>query len=176
MNFGKKISDKVYFHKVNLLDIDRSMFAVVADAWDHAHYRNIGEYSLEGINVIRVAKNSVAFLRYSDFMLDQFPELSHSVTIPRYDGIGNRPTQIGHDKFGEPKSHIYNMDNPPIIHRKELMVKDPPTEWLELTRQLEDAGAYKETKSIGYKLKWQQRLNDLGIRVEGYKVVKCSGT
>jgi DNA phosphorothioation-associated putative methyltransferase len=69
--------------------------------------------------------------------------------------------------------------NPPILHRKELLLPsdhhDIP-KFVALTKQLEDAGLFKDSLRIGYKKQWEERLYNAGYKVVDHKLIKLDGS
>ena len=60
--------------------------------------------------------------------------------------------------------------NPPILHRKELLL--PPAhpragDFAALTAAAERLGLFADARSIGTRAPWEARLGRLGVRVEG---------
>ncbi|MDD5391703.1 MAG: DNA phosphorothioation-associated putative methyltransferase [Thiothrix sp.] len=72
----------------------------------------------------------------------------------------------------------YN-NNPPILHRKELLLPpDHPDipKFAALTKQLEDAGLFKDSRKIGYKKQWEERLRNAGYKVVDHQLVRLDGS
>jgi DNA phosphorothioation-associated putative methyltransferase len=74
------------------------------------------------------------------------------------------------EKGASPSFRNYrNSLNPPILHRKELLVaSDYPDRglWTELTKVAEDIGLFDNTSIIGFELNWLRE-----IEAKGYKLV-----
>jgi hypothetical protein len=105
-----------------------------------------------GYNVVKLGPDTVSFLRYQRLIKDPFPALQESWTVR----ITGRTVRHA----------TYNQDDPPILHRKELLF--PTTSKiharaLALTRQCEEAGLFKDTKRIGRKSVWDKMLREAGI-------------
>ncbi|TVQ96446.1 MAG: hypothetical protein EA399_15865, partial [Desulfovibrionales bacterium] len=65
--------------------------------------------------------------------------------------------------------------NPPILHRKELLLPlDDPRreEFARLTEALEADGLFKNTKRIGYRRQWEVLLAEKGWSIAGHVPVK----
>jgi hypothetical protein len=65
--------------------------------------------------------------------------------------------------------------NPPILHRKETFL--PPGHQLyakfeRLTRQEERWGLYEKPEVIGTREGWRTRLDALGVRLYGHRLVR----
>ena len=110
-------------------------------------------------NVVRLnlhEMNDVSLMLYEGFDASWFPELRYSFKI---DLAGN-----------EFKKRKYSQENPPILHRKELLI-DPNEEcyvkYESFTKMLEEKGAFVRMHLFGTKLPWFEHLRTLGIQVEG---------
>ena len=109
--------------------------------------------SFEDCNVVKLdARSRVSFLRYEDFDAP-FPALLCALSCDC-----ERNTRRQTDYSGR--------RNPPILHRKELLLPsdDPRVPGAErLTRCLEARGAFADARFIGTRDGWRRRLGDLGI-------------
>ena len=109
--------------------------------------------SFDDFNVVKLdGRRRVSFLRYEDFDA-AFPALlaARSCDIER--GSCRQTDYAGRR-------------NPPILHRKELLLPggDPRVPRAErLTRCLEARGAFADARSIGTRDAWRRRLRDLGL-------------
>uniref|UniRef100_UPI0025F6B75F DNA phosphorothioation-associated putative methyltransferase n=1 Tax=Thiocapsa sp. TaxID=2024551 RepID=UPI0025F6B75F len=64
--------------------------------------------------------------------------------------------------------------NPPILHRKELLLPgDHPgrADYVALTEQAEAIGLFDDPKRIGYRRQWEALVADAGYRIEGHTLV-----
>lgn len=111
----------------------------------------------EEVNVIRLNRRTgdLRLLAYQDFDSDPFPALRASWRVEESSSI----LQL--------RSYKDSL-NPPILHRKELLV--PTTyplrkQWVELTTQAEELGLFSTTNSIGFKLNWERLVESRGYRV-----------
>ena len=111
-------------------------------------------------NVVKLdGKQRVSFLEYEAFDAP-FPALLSAVSCNLGDA---RVRRIDYS----------NRQNPPILHRKELLLpEDHPLvgEASRLTAWLEQKGAFVGTAGIGTRLGWQRRLDDLGLDIFGRQV------
>lgn len=118
--------------------------------------------SLEDLKLCNVVKinidrNRLSFLQYLDFEEDPFPSLNGSWV---FDPIAR--------KFSL-RSYATSF-NPPILHRKELLVGwDHPQRpaWEETTKTAERLGLFSTGLPIGFKLNWQRLIADQGFVLEG---------
>lgn len=112
---------------------------------------SIGHLGTKPFNVVKITKDGVSFLFYRQFMTADFPELVRSYTVR-----GRKVIERN-----------YNEDNPPIMHRKELLLPKghcSRARAVRLTKRCEDAGLFANTKIIGRKQVWVKMLNKAGIK------------
>ena len=151
---GKTISGSLYIHRSALKTLSRVQRRNIATA------RSLSKVASRKWNVVRISNDNVAFLNYPNFDSDPFPRLHHSVRLDLFD------------------DHVSTRDyssssNPPILHRKELLVADdyPGRDvFLNLTHELEKLGVFYDTHVIGFAEQWESRLALHGIKVEGHSV------
>ena len=151
---GKLVADHLYVHlsAVHLLPAQ-------------AH-RDVVESALQAITPLdgagpNVAKlnlrtGALSLLSYADFEDAPFPELRASWVF------ASGPTQ-GH------QLRLYSDSlNPPILHRKELLVApDHPSRpaWAELTLTAEGLGLFDEPSTIGFRMNWERLVARSGYQV-----------
>lgn len=148
---GKVVATDHYFHISTIKHIsDRDLVSRVSDALSRLEATEIFP------NVIKVNEHTQGFslLYYPDFDTDPFPALSASWTFSSVD------TEA-------PSLRNYqNSANPPILHRKELLVqKDYPQRqsWVDITNQAEQLGLFEDASTIGFRLNWENL-----VRAKGY--------
>ena len=111
-------------------------------------------------NVIKLnAVNRISFLLYEDFDVS-FPSLLAAVSC-NLSGWSVRHTDYAKRR------------NPPILHRKELLLPVKHSlvgEAARLTERLEQRGAFVGTATIGTRLGWQRRLDELGLDANGHRL------
>ena len=109
--------------------------------------------SFDDFNVVKLdGRSRVSFLRYEDFDAP-FPALLAALSCDIEGRTGRR-------------TNYADRRNPPILHRKELLLpsEDPRVRSAErLTRCLEARGALADARSIGTREAWRRRLRDLGL-------------
>jgi len=145
---GKRIRGAIYLHRSALL---------VLSAADRARIESADRMTGSRWNVVRVARGELSLLDYADFDDDPFPSLRFS-TLVREDG-----------------GHVVTRDysarsNPPILHRKELLVSDDyprRSDWVQATLRLMEAGAFADHHRIGTRAAWRRRLEELAIDERG---------
>ncbi|OQX09696.1 MAG: peptidase M15, partial [Thiothrix lacustris] len=119
-------------------------------------------------NVLRINSynEDISFLEYEELSEHAFPRLFSSI-------------RAGNDLLRPRKTDYKLSNNPPILHRKELLLPpDHPDipKFAALTKQLEDAGLFKDSRKIGYKKQWEERLRNAGYKVVDHKLVKLDGS
>jgi DNA phosphorothioation-associated putative methyltransferase len=113
----------------------------------------------EVVNVIKYNQvtGKVSCLNYLDFEGDPFPVLGNSFIF-----------DISEGKFT--KRNYLNSLNPPILHRKELLVDQLHTnydKWTEVTNVATDIGLFDTNISIGFKQNWVKLIESKGYRLNG---------
>ena len=104
-------------------------------------------------------QENISLLYYPDFYEIAFPALSKSY---KYISAQKRFTERSYSKL-----------NPPILHRKELLLcrKDHRYQsFVRLTKTLEANGAYQDMHKFGTKIKWEGRLKKMQIQIIGHEV------
>ena len=112
-------------------------------------------------NVVKLDRRSrVSFLRYHDFTVP-FPVLSQSLSLDISTGNGRQ-------------TDYRRRRNPPILHRKELLLpaNHPLIQGATgLTRRLEARGAFVDARRIGTRCGWSRALAELGLTIQDGEVV-----
>ena len=153
MNIGKQVAGNVYIHRDSIGSYEESWFSeVYAKA-----LKVIGEGTPVDYDVVKINKHShrAWLLSYPRFFEDPFPALEHSCRI-------NIST---HEVTNTSFAHYVD---PPIIHRKELMLAfDHPKRALftRLTKDLDAIGVFKVSGSIGNKNVWNKRLVEADVSI-----------
>lgn len=114
-------------------------------------------------NVVKLNlhKQRLSFLQYLDFDDDPFPSLNGSWAV---DPIKQSVTY---------RSYSSSL-NPPILHRKELLVGKDHTnrsDWENTTKTAENLGLFASSSPIGFKENWAKLIADKGFRLEGQNFV-----
>lgn len=115
-------------------------------------------------NVVRISIDlaSASFLRYPRFFEVPFPELEASWRIEL-----NGPKQVRTRNYADSL-------NPPILHRKELLL---PTEheaiarFKALTNSAEALGLFDDPSRIGFRNQWERLIANKGYRLIGHEFV-----
>jgi DNA phosphorothioation-associated putative methyltransferase len=119
-------------------------------------------------NIIKLSRTGakISYLSYPDFDREPHPALATSLRADL------RRLNVKYLDFRESA-------NPFILHRKETFVAvDYPSreKFARLTRQEERAGLLEASATIGTRDGWQDRLNELGYRLNGHRIVRRSST
>ncbi|MBL8267536.1 DNA phosphorothioation-associated putative methyltransferase, partial [Steroidobacter sp.] len=155
---AKKVARRTYFH-VSLLDeLPADLRAKIEAAEAVAGVRRIDEF-----NVVRLdsTEDRLSFLNYPEFFDAPFPALRESWLVD----IGAWRTTYRTYK---------DSANPPILHRKELLVPaDHPrrSEYLALTEAGESIGLFDDPTRIGFQQQWEQLVRERGYQVIGHQLV-----
>lgn len=143
---GKHVRSFSYYH-VSLI-AERPRVASLLGELCHGFGGSLDDYSVIKLD----GRSRVTFLCYENFDAP-FPALLFALSCEVERGTCRRIDYAGRR-------------NPPILHRKELLLPggDPRVAGAErLTRCLEARGAFADAKSIGTRAAWRRRLEDLGL-------------
>lgn len=158
---GKRVGDAVYLHEALLASQPAAVQELSAAA---ASRVNI---PATAFNVIRFStrRPEVAFLYYPDFFVEPFPALRSSWLIRL------STAQTTHSDFSA-------QDNPPILHRKELLLPAAHRDrarFARLTAALDDCQAFDFAPHlIGRRAYWNETLASLGLGVDGDEVIRIT--
>ena len=155
-SIGKEIGDSVYTHLTSVAGlggeehqklIRRALALLPLDARERP-------------NVVKVSqmRQRVSLLEYAGFDHEPFPTLksSWSMANPNASALNFRSYELS--------------ANPPILHRKELLVpKDHPryADWVKTTEVCEALGLFENSKTIGFLLNWERAIFRKGFRLVG---------
>jgi DNA phosphorothioation-associated putative methyltransferase len=152
---GKRVGRSVYVHKdaIHLLndrynELYKLTIFSLPDDFDH--------------NVIKFEGSSVSLLSYEDFSRHAFPSLLRSVYFDL------KENKIRYFDFSK-------RDNPPILHRKELLLPRDHhliPEFSAITKLAESYGLFKDKKTIGLKKKWLDLVASAGLRIDGPRLIE----
>ncbi len=113
-------------------------------------------------NVARIEQRRVALLDYDDLDTEHFPTLRHSLLVD----LATHESRV---------RDFTSSDNPPILHRKELLLRttDPRRErFAALTAALDARGLFARSHTIGLRKPWQQRLEKAGIIIQDHRIIE----
>ncbi len=125
--------------------------------------RAASSHDLSVYNVLKFHESNqrLTFLSYPDFFEEAFPVLHSfllvdtSAQVVRYRDLKDSP-------------------NPPLLHRKELMLDSShpkAEEFAALTSLAEEIGLFNEPSRIGLKLSWDRLINSCGYSVVGHRLL-----
>ncbi|CAD6871625.1 DNA phosphorothioation-associated putative methyltransferase [Methylomonas fluvii] len=149
---GKKVLNHVYWH-YSLTDAQESeMQQIVKAAEILAHLKPGLDY-----NVIKYdgKSRSLSLLWYPNFFEEPFPALETSFRID----LATQRVE---------KRNYQTSLNPPILHRKELLLSgDAPNnlQFTQLTETAEQLGLFDDTIRIGFKQAWDALIRDKGFQI-----------
>jgi DNA phosphorothioation-associated putative methyltransferase len=154
IQIGKKLPDALYIHE-SAFDVLPAEFHAVLDYLKHEYKADKFEF-----NIIKLGLRDykISLLNYPTFFDESYPVLHTSISIDLV-----RKTKR--------KTSYHKSKNPPILHRKETFL--PPGHpsvslFEEITLEGEKAGLYENTKTIGFKQKWERLIYNKGYYlVEG---------
>jgi DNA phosphorothioation-associated putative methyltransferase len=149
--YGKKIGDHIYFHG-SLSSVLPALFQeTIATAATLARVK-----LEEHFNVIKLHRSGeeLSLLHYPEFFDDAFPALTRSwrVNLARKSAV--------YRSYEESR-------NPPILHRKELLLpSDDPRipEYAALTATAESIGLFTDSNRIGFREHWLQSIAERGYQ------------
>ena len=107
-------------------------------------------------------KLKISYLFYPDFDIDPHPALQASI-------------QVDLQSLKASYRDYSTSDNPPVLHRKETFVTpDYPLyeQFAELTRHEVALGLLDNSRAIGTRQRWLQRLKDKGVELQGHRLIR----
>ncbi len=155
---GKVIGTKRYVHISCLKHLDTEVSTLVTNAETIASI-HAGEH----YDVVKLSpnENQVSFLHYPQFFEIAFPELHESWAVDLNSGTASH------------RSYTDSL-NPPILHRKELLLPgDHPrrSEFESLTSAAESIGLFDDPVRIGFKQQWESLLAERGFKIVDHALV-----
>jgi hypothetical protein len=157
---GKRVHQNCYIHISLLHEQPAAVQRVVENG------RRLARIDDQDFNVIRFSqKQQIGFLRYGQFFDDPFPKLESACLV---DTIGKKVR----------RTDFTARDNPPILHRKELLLatEHPNRSQLSaLTEVLEKKGLFGNDHRIGYKKQWED-IHELALSVRSHTPVRTRGS
>lgn len=149
---GKRVVDDVYVH---LSAIDQALESTqVTEVRALLARIDAPEHRAPNVVKLNLRDDRISLLSYPDFDRSPFPQLAASWT---------------QGPSGELRHRTYTESlNPPILHRKELLVPlDWPDreKWAETTRLAETLGLFDEPHTIGLRGNWDRLVSAKGYQV-----------
>jgi DNA phosphorothioation-associated putative methyltransferase len=157
MNVGKSVGTRLYVHTSALTQAAPELVQAAHDAAARL------AIPPERYNVVRLDTSfeTIALLHYPAFFEDPFPALAQSWKV------GLKSNATTHRTY-------LNSFNPPVLHRKELLLapNDPRrVKYERLTVDLEVLGFFADPVRIGFKLQWERLLAERSFRVADHALV-----
>lgn len=155
---GKIVGQRTYFH----IAAGSELNPVWADRWREAE-RLAGIARIDLYNLVRIDSEGpcIALLNYPGFFEEPFPVLRESWLVNLDSGT------VSYRSYADSL-------NPPILHRKELLLPaDHPrrAEYAALTEAAETIGLFDQSTRIGYQRQWLTLIQDKGYRIVGHTLV-----
>jgi len=157
-SIGKQTPTAYYIHVSQLSSLSNEEQATIIKGLDQAGLSTDSEF-----NVLKLSNDlsSLSFLNYPEFFDEGFPELESSWHVDfKLDTCTFRTYS--------------NSFNPPILHRKELLLSEnhPQREcFTTLTKEAENLGLFKDASRIGFRNQWEKLVNNEGYCIEGHQFV-----
>jgi DNA phosphorothioation-associated putative methyltransferase len=155
---GKTVGSRTYLH----IDAASALDAVWTERWRAAE-RLAGLQRGAHYNLIRLDAEgpAIALLHYPEFFDEPFPALRESWLVDL-----ERQT-VSYRTYADSR-------NPPILHRKELMLPDDHprrAEYAVLTEAAATLGLFDRPTRIGYQRQWRALVREKGYRIAGHALV-----
>ena len=151
---GKTVADEFYVHLSVLDQLDSEARSTIQRACEQLP---TSLHDMPNVAKMNLRTGRVSLLSYPTFFDEPFPILA-SAWICQPGGVP------------EPTFRTYTSSlNPPVLHRKELLVgaSHPRfADWSRLTATAEDLGLFDDTSIIGFHLNWIRLLE-----CKGYELV-----
>ncbi len=154
----KQVASRLYLHVDALSGADADLSARISAAEALAGLTRGDGYKLVRLDLDGPA---VALLHYPGFFDDPFPALAASWLVDPQAGTATLRTYA--DSL-----------NPPILHRKELLLPaDHPrrAEFAALTEACEAIGLFDEPTRIGHRRQWLDLVREKGYRIVGHALI-----
>ena len=156
--FGKKLPNAVYLHNSALSQIHQelqSFVSVIEKA-----------VKCEAWNVLKLSRNEfrLSLLNYPHFETNPYPSLKKSLSVDLV-------------KLSTEERDYSDQTNPPILHRKELLVLEDHPEFenfRQITLEGENAGLYENTAIIGHKQSWEFLIKQKGYELVDGRLFRAS--
>ncbi|KXV06422.1 peptidase m15a [Caballeronia megalochromosomata] len=152
---GKFVADDLYVHREAVELLEEPLRPRIKRLIDVAPTRALERFNVVKLN-LREPRQSL--LAYEDFFEDPFPVLSESWTLS-----GEEMLDVAYRSYADSL-------NPPILHRKELLLPlQHPShdDFSALTRTAEDLGLFENSSLIGFKQNWHSLIKSKGYQLSG---------
>jgi DNA phosphorothioation-associated putative methyltransferase len=158
LSCGKSTPQAIYIHRSALEDNQLTSFLnrIQSALKQESHDWNIAKFWKKDFKF--------SLLSYPDFDEESYPELACSLFVDL-------------DKKHHRLNDYKKSDNPPVLHRKELMVtKSHPyfDDFTLITQEGVQAGLYENSRVIGFKLGWISTINSAGYELVDGRLFRAS--
>lgn len=153
---GKRVGDELYVHL--------SAVQLLADTEHRKRIESAlmlvpeGKDAAPNVAKLNARTGKLSLLAYPGFEQEPFPELQAAWTFA--------PGELKSPAY----RHYQDSLNPPILHRKELLVGEDHPErgrWERLTKTAEELGLFDDTTTIGFRLNWERMIAERGYVLAG---------
>ncbi len=155
---GKLLPDAFYIHISALYTLDPLLL-------QYENRARSATPQVQGATLVKFSTNKVkiSYLFYPDFDTDPHPALQASIQVDLVS------LEVSYRDYSTSK-------NPPILHRKETFVTpEYPLyqQFAELTRAQEALGLLNNSRSIGTRRGWEERLKAYNVELQGHCLIQC---
>jgi hypothetical protein len=147
-----------YVHLESLELLPRGVATTLSEAESLGKVTRGEHYNVARLDAFR---SNVSLLNYPKFFDDPFPSLQESWRVDL--GTGRVSYRTYRDSL-----------NPPILHRKELLLPDDHPrrkEFEALTRTAEALGLFQDQSRIGFREQWLRLVAETGYEIAGQEFV-----
>jgi len=154
---GKRVGGFMYIHKSGQKLLSKEYLKTIEKSLPL-----LSDFSTWNVIKLNIKNpKQLSFLEYESFKYYEFPTLFRSCQVDL--------------QLQKIKVRRHSANNPPVLHRKELLVhpNHPELEKFQrLTAELENMGAFKNIVKLGTKLRWQEELVRLQITVQNHMAIR----
>ena len=157
---GKNLPDAFYVHVSALHSLEELLQAYESLA------RSTTQIKDATIVKFSTTKPKISYLFYPDFDSDPHPALQASI-------------QVDLESLEVTSRNYSNSDNPFILHRKETFVTPQYPlyqQFASLTRSQVALGLLNNSRTIGTRVGWEERLKAYNVSIEGHHLVSRQNT
>jgi hypothetical protein len=154
----KHVAGKIYLHKCGLADLDAGLLRKVEQGVTRASVRGTIEFDVVKIDP---QGETISLLCYPEFFTEGFPRLRRCWTVGLVTG------RVVYRTYEDSL-------NPPILHRKELLLPldhAQRDQFVALSKDAEELGLFDDAATIGFREVWERRLLERGYQVCGNALV-----
>lgn len=160
LQIGKRLPSAVYLHRSLLSEAPKPLSELIF------RISNALKLSESDWNIVKVHQDwpRISYLNYPEFNSEPYPVLRSSKIID----LARKSVR---------EMSFEDDPNPPILHRKELLVPAdyPAREEFELiTAEGEAAGLYEDARRIGFRKNWETLINSMGYEVVDGRLFRAS--